>query len=81
MFPLQLSHTFSEVKENHVIIFVDNYQRQTPCKQTHSSCAAVATQLERSLCEQKQAGEQQQQLSNAATMQHTDIQCVHSANV
>lgn len=39
-FSLWLSHSFSGVKENEVIVFINNYQRQTPCKQKGQARAA-----------------------------------------
>lgn len=47
---------------SHVIIFINNYQSQTLCRQIEQAGATL-----------------QQQLSNAAAMQHTGIQCVQSA--
>ena len=65
---LRLSRSFSWVKENHVLICIDYYQSQTPCKQTGQAGAAL-------LCEHKPESEKQR-LGNLAGTQCTDIKCV-----
>ena len=65
-------------KGKHVLIFIDYYQSQTPCKQKDEAGAAL--QQRRSLCEHKHASEPQQ-LGNPAATQHTASWCVQTVSL
>ena len=61
---LQLSRSFSEATENHVNIFIDDYQSQTPYKWYRKG----------------RQEPHKQQLSNTATTQYTGMQCAQPVN-
>lgn len=76
-FHLLPSHSFKGDKGKshhlfHIIFISHNRKRQTPCKKTGQAGVVLQQQ-----CSQvSQHVSEQQQFSNTATKQHTDIQCV-----
>ena len=64
-------------KENHVITFIDEYQRLTPCKQSVQAVAELQQQCR--LCRHTCTSEQQQ-LSDAAATHSTSILCGQTAS-
>ena len=73
-FPFPLFYFFNRGRGNHFIICIDNYQRQTPCKQIGQAQPVLKQQ--RYLCGHTRTSQwATATLSNIATTHSTSIQC------